>query len=86
MSFQRSMSETIDEIRGIVPETEVDFLVALDILEQGARKPTRNNEIYRWETLKDICNFFVEENVNRTWAPRILSLIYQRPILVKDIK
>ena len=72
---KRSIYEVIDECRAVIPESQTEFLGALDILEQGKMLWSQ-----RWEEFADLYQIYVGKNPTERWQFHVASVVVRQPI------
>lgn len=88
MSKQRSIIEIIDEMLGVIPASETQFIAELDLLVQAIKAVPQSKTAvgkkiwqFQWERLGDIC----ESNVGqptKPWHFQLASVIFKKPVAV----
>lgn len=88
MSNQRSIIEIIDEMLGVIPADQTEFIARLDLLvheislarERGVSESDKNWQL-QWERLGDICEECVGEPT-QAWHFQLASVIFNKPVAV----
>lgn len=80
MVDDRSVNDIINELMGVIPETESEFLGALENLYQEYSIPTEKNKLYRREQIRNVCKHYIDGTEN--WHFNALSVLVRQPINV----
>lgn len=88
MSKQRSIVEIIDEMLGVIPASETEFIAQLDLLVQAIQAVPQSETAvgkkiwkFQWDRLGDICEQYVG-TPSKPWHFQLASVIFKKPVAV----
>lgn len=85
MTIRRSIHETIDEMLGIIPVEQTEFIAQLDLLSQMVHandyKESKTVLAFHWDCLAQIYEQYINKPT-KPWHFQLASLIFKRPVVV----
>lgn len=82
MARTRHITEIMDEMRGVIPESQSEFLAELDLLDQRIDHPNPCTAQLAWEELGNICERHMGFEPSERWHYNVASVIYRQPVAV----